>query len=91
MTIPAGTLENPRDRLFKFRDSTGTQLDGLRNLTLRTRSNGEGTLSFVTVPLDLSNAAAEDQDVTVQVSAGTWNAQHKRRWQFRSGRLRPRP
>ncbi|MBW2316958.1 MAG: hypothetical protein JRH10_22585 [Deltaproteobacteria bacterium] len=91
VTIPAGTLENPRAGLFKFRDFTGTQLNGLRRLTLRIRSNGEGVLNILTVPMDLSNAAAEDQDVTVELSSGVYSARHTRRWQLAGGRLRPRP
>ena len=90
-TIPAGSLENPRAGVFTFQDATGTQLDGIRSLTLRIPSNGEGVLYLRTIPLDLSSAAAADQDVTVKLSAGTWSAQHRRRWLHTSGRLRARP
>jgi hypothetical protein len=91
VTIPAGTLDASRPGLFKFRDATGSQLNGLRNLTLRIRSNGEGILSLSTVPMDLSNAEAADHELTVRLSAGAWSAEHRRRWQLLGGRLRPRP
>jgi hypothetical protein len=91
VTIPAGTLDDSRPGLFKFRDATGSQLNGLRNLTLRIRSNGEGILALTTVPMDLSNADPSAHDVTVRVSAGDWSAEHRRRWQLLGGRLRPRP
>ncbi len=91
VTIPAGTLDNPKPGLYRFRDPSGALLNGLRVLTLKVRSGGDGILTLQTVRTDLSNAEAEDHDVELRLSAGNWTAQHARRWEMKGSRLRVRP
>jgi hypothetical protein len=87
-TLPPGAMvERTPGSNYVYDDPAGT-VGGIKKARLRVSRTGTGLLSLDTVRMDLSNAAASDRRVTVQVTSGTYDQTESRIWEASGSKLK---
>jgi hypothetical protein len=71
---------------YTYFDPTGS-VDGVEIARITIDGNGGAKLYLRTGPVDLSNADPESHHVAVELTIGDYEASHRRKWVFKSGRL----
>jgi hypothetical protein len=86
VTIPAGTMTNKGGGKYEIKDKAGT-LGGLKGVMLKVPPTGLRQLVVQTVPMDLSRADRVDHMVEIDLSIGSYHAQHTRLWVLKGAKL----
>jgi len=86
VTIPAGTMTNKGGGKYELKDKAGT-LGGLKTVTLKVPAKGVRQLTVQTVPMDLSHADRVAHMVEIDLSIGSYHAQHSRLWVIKGTKL----
>jgi hypothetical protein len=86
VTIPAGTMTNKGGGKYQLKDKTGA-LGGLKSVMLKVPPTGLRQLVVQTVPMDLPHADRVAHMVEIDLSIGSYQAQHTRLWMLKGTKL----